>query len=129
MEKNLYVVYPDDNTGEYPYYKYSDELFDWFYSRLKYDADNLDEFHPLDIDLEQTRKDNNPYGCRIWLKNGCYIKFTESILLMEFTSAERKEMKEIQIDRSGDYLPIFGITLKSVVDYFYSIQNERKEKI
>lgn len=93
------------------YWKYSDELFDWFYSRLKFER-NGNYFESINIDIEETRNDNKEDGCRIRLLDGTYIKLQESNFLFEVSE---KEMKAIQ---AGHFYK--NVTITDLVNYFYS---------
>jgi len=111
QEKILVIVDPDETPIEqYPKYKYSDGLFDWFYKRLKYWSEERERFVKCKINKERTKQDNSENGCRIILHNGDYIKFYEIYLLMEFTRQEHKELFD---------LSSFSITLEDVVNYYY----------
>lgn len=104
----MYIIEPDECGTEY---KYSDELFDWFYSRLKlYSC--WGAWDVADVDLKATRDDNSANGCRIWLKDGCYLKFCEYRFMLEFTYQEW----DIIHARVKWVTP----KLSDIVDYFYN---------
>lgn len=107
MEKQLHVIRPD----EHPKYKYSDGLFDWFYSKVKYFGFSSETWEECVIIIEQTKRDNKSNGIRIWLQDGTYIKLDEVLLLMEFTG---KEWNAIENLSKCD-----TITIQDVVTYYY----------
>ena len=111
---NLYVISRDTEGGPFPRYRYSDELFDWFYEKLDYYSFGFDEWLKCDVNIEMTRKDNSTNGCRIWDKDGLYVTLFEINFLMEFTAEEWKDIQNFLRDK------VYGeITLSLIVDYFY----------
>ena len=112
MDKKLYVIYPDNEPSsetDYIKYKYSNELFEWFYDKVKYFSFSKDEWCDFKINKELTRKDNENNGCRITLSDGTYIKFYEVYFLMEFSFEEWQTINSVEV------------TMSEIIDYFYSL--------
>jgi len=115
MKRHLILV---DNDEDGTSYKYSDELFDWFYSRVKYYRDygyifkNFESF----FNYHYTKEDHRENGCRIYDNNHQYIKLYETSFLMSF---DEKELNEIT-SRYG--CP----SVEDIVDYFYKEVNKKK---
>lgn len=115
MKNTFNVVRPDDEpTSETKYirYKYSEGLFDWFYSKVRMYGYNEFQWRKLDIDFDRTRVDHSNNGCRIWGTDGTYIKLYEVILLMELTNDEWMEIG------GGTY---GEMTVQDVVKYYYTM--------
>lgn len=114
QEKLLCIIYPDDeptSDSVYPTYRYSDELFDWFYSKLKYTSDVPNGFEPLNLHYKWTKKDHAANGCRIYDKNGNYDKLSETYFLVELT---REEWRGVNIISEYD-----EVRLSDLVNYYY----------
>lgn len=98
--KNMYI------------YKFSSELFFWFYKNAKYYKEPHEQcWYPMDIDLKRTYEDNSRDGCRIWDSRG-YFKLTESQFLFE--------MEEEDFDYLRKELMHGEIYLSDLVNFFYT---------
>jgi hypothetical protein len=113
-KKKLYVVIPNNKpTRETDYirYKYSDDLFKWFYKRLKYYGFNTEKWTPCIIHKRFTRKDNSRNGCRIFFPDGSYVKFYEVYFLMEFKNKEWEKILEITKNNH--------VSMEDIINYYY----------
>lgn len=111
----LYLIKHDEQPepGYHSRYKYSDGLFDYVYSKLKYVGTGHEGFtSAAEIDLVKTRKDHQDNGCRIWYKDGTYETFYECDFLFELTDKEAKELRVYN-----------DPTLEDIVDYYHKINN------
>ena len=115
MKDSLILVSADEDGTSY---QYSDELFDWFYSKVKYYQyyGNIFENFKSFFNYNYTKKDHQENGCRIYNDRHEYVKLYETSFLMSF---DEKELNEIT-SRYG--CP----SVEDIVDYFYKEVNKKK---
>lgn len=93
------IIHPDNEVDldHFPFYKYSDELFDWFYSNLVMLGDSYCLWEPNsvnDIDIKRTKEDHSSNGCRIWFKDGSYTKLYETLFMIKFNKKDISNLPE-----------------------------------
>ncbi len=118
MIRILCVIKADEEptrTTNWVRYKYSEELFDWFYDRLKFFSEDDLTWLRCDakvLDLECTKRDHANNGCRIYFADGSgYIKFYDASFLIELTIEEW----DIIYYQIADREP----TIEDIVNFFY----------